>query len=68
MRVRDRLATVPTIRRVDLLSLNRHQAKIQIKYIGDPDQLKSSLAAVDLGLEGTDPVWRLQLSGTAGSR
>jgi hypothetical protein len=67
VRVRDRLAAVPTIRKVDLLSLNRHEAKIQIKYVGGPDELKSSLAAVDLGLEGTDPVWRLQLSGTADS-
>jgi hypothetical protein len=48
VRVRDRLASVPTIRKVDLLSLNRHEAKIQIKYVGGSDQLKSSLAAVDL--------------------
>ena len=68
VRVRDRLTTVPAIRKVDLLSLNRHEAKIQIKYVGGSDQLKSSLAAVDLGLDGTDPVWRLQLSGIAGSR
>jgi len=68
VRVRDRLTTVPAIRKVDLLSLNRHEAKIQIKYVGGSDQLKSSLAAVDLGLDGADPVWRLQLSGTAGSR
>jgi uncharacterized protein DUF2066 len=66
--VRDRLASVPTIRKVDLLSLNRHEAKIQIKYVGGSDQLKSSLAAVDLGLDGADPVWRLQLSGTTGPR
>jgi len=31
VRVRDRLASVPAIRKVDLLSLNRHEAKIQIK-------------------------------------
>jgi len=68
VRVRDRLASVPTIRKVDLLSLNRHEAKIQIRYVGGSDQLKSSLAAVDLGLDGTDPVWRLQLSGTTGGR
>jgi hypothetical protein len=66
--VRDRLASVPTIRKVDLLSLNRHEAKIQIKYVGGSDQLKSSLAAVDLGLDGIDPVWRLRLSGTGDSR
>jgi Uncharacterized protein conserved in bacteria (DUF2066) len=68
VRVRDRLTSVPAVRKVDLLSLNRHEAKIQIKYVGGSDQLKSSLAAVDLGLDGTDPIWRLQLSGTAGSR
>ncbi len=68
VRVRDRLASVPTIRKVDLLSLNRHEARIQIKYVGGSDQLKSSLAAVDLGIDGTDPIWRLQLSGTTGAR
>jgi hypothetical protein len=67
VRVRDRLASVPAIRKVDLLSLNRHEAKIQIKYVGSPEQLKSSLAEVDLGLDGTDPIWRLQLSGATGA-
>jgi hypothetical protein len=67
VRVRDRLASVPTIRKVDLLSLNRHEAKIQIKYVGSPEQLRSSLAEVDLGLDGTDPIWRLQLSGATGA-
>jgi hypothetical protein len=67
VRVRDRLASVPAIRKVDLLSLNRHEAKIQIKYVGSSEQLRSSLAEVDLGLDGTDPVWRLQLSGATGA-
>jgi uncharacterized protein DUF2066 len=66
VRVRDRLASVAAIRKIDLLSLNRHEAKIQIKYVGGPDQLKSSLAGVDLGLDGNDPIWRLQLSGATG--
>ena len=66
VRVRDRLASVPAIRKVDLLSLNRHEAKIQIKYVGSSEQLRSSLAEVDLGVDGTDPIWRLQLSGAAG--
>jgi hypothetical protein len=68
VRVRDRLASVPAIRKVDLLSLNRHEAKIQIKYVGSSEQLRSSLAEVDLGLDGTDPIWRLQLSGATGAR
>ena len=66
VRVRDRLASVPAIRKVDLLSLNRHEAKIQIKYVGSSEQLRSSLAEVDLGVDGTDPIWRLQLSGAMG--
>ena len=68
VRVRDRLALVQAVRRVDLLSLNRHEAKIQIKYVGSSDQLRSSLAEVDLGLDGTDPIWRLQLSGATSAR
>ena len=65
--VRDRLASVTTIRQVDLLSLNRQEAKVQIKYVGSPEQLKSSLAEVDLDLGGNDPLWRLQRSGVASS-
>jgi Uncharacterized protein conserved in bacteria (DUF2066) len=67
VQVRDRLASVPAVRKVDLLSLSRQEAKIQVRYVGSPDQLKSSLAEVDLDLGGGDPVWRLQRSGTASS-
>jgi len=68
VQVRDRLASVPAVRKVDLLSLSRQEAKIQIRYVGTSDQLNSSLAEVDLGLDGSDPVWRLQLSGTTSLR
>ena len=57
--LRQRLAAVPAIRKIDLLSLSRQQAKIEIKYVGNPDQLKSSLAEADLDLDGGDPDWRL---------
>jgi hypothetical protein len=63
IQVRDRLASVPTVRKVDLLSLTRQEARIQLRYVGSPDQLRSSLAEVDLDLGGSDPVWRLQRSG-----
>jgi Uncharacterized protein conserved in bacteria (DUF2066) len=66
--VRDRLASAAAVRRVDLLSLSRQEAKIQIRYVGSAEQLKSSLAEVDLGLGGTDPVWQLQISSATGSR
>jgi len=65
LQVRNRLASVPSIRKVDLLSLSRQEAKIAVKYIGDQDQLKSRLAEVDLELAGGDPVWRIQPSHVA---
>ncbi len=60
--MQQRLAAVPEIHKVDLLSLSRQQAKIEIKYVGSPDQLKSSLAGADLDLGGGDPEWRLSPS------
>ena len=65
--MRQRLAAVPGIHKVDLLSLSRQQAKIEIKYTGSPDQLKSSLAEADLDLGGADPEWRLSPAAAAGS-
>jgi hypothetical protein len=63
--LRRRLAAVPGIRRVDLLSLSRQEAKIEIRYVGSPDLLKSSLAQADLDLDGADPDWRLVPAGAA---
>ncbi len=60
-----RLAAVPGIRRVDLLSLSRQQAKVQIRYVGSPEALKSSLAQADLDLDGNEPDWRLVPAGGA---
>lgn len=60
--VRDRLAEVPTVRKVDLLSLNRQQVRIAITYSGTPEQLKSSLADAALDLGGGDPTWQVRPS------
>jgi hypothetical protein len=68
VQVRDRLASVSLIRKIDLLSLSRQEARIEVKYIGNQDQLKSSLAEVNLDLGGGDPVWRIQPSGAASAR
>lgn len=62
-----RLSAVPGIRAVDLLSLNRHEARIVIKFVGKPDQLKSNLAQADLDLDGADPDWRLLPAGAGSS-
>jgi Uncharacterized protein conserved in bacteria (DUF2066) len=68
LQVRDRLASVPSIRKVDLLSLTRQEARIEIKYIGSQDQLKSGLAEVNLDLGGGGSIFRIQPSGPASSR
>lgn len=66
--MRRRLAAVPAVRKIELLSLSRREAKIAISYQGTPDQLKSSLAEADLDLGGSDPSWQLQPASAAGSR
>jgi hypothetical protein len=64
--LRRRLTAVPGIHAVDLVSLNRHQVKIVIRFSGNSDQLKSTLAEANFDLEGSDPDWRLVPSGTSG--
>ena len=68
LQVRDRLASITSVRKVDLLSLNRQEARIEVKYVGSQDQLKSSLSAVSLDLGGGDPVWRIQPAGATSAR
>jgi uncharacterized protein DUF2066 len=68
VQLRNRLASVSSIRKIDLRSLSRQEAKIEIKYIGSQDQLKSSLAEVSIDLGGGDPVWRIRPTGTANVR
>jgi hypothetical protein len=62
-----RLIAVPGIRAVDLVSLNRHQAKVVIKFAGKTEQLKASLGEADLDLSGADPDWQLLPGGAAKS-
>ena len=68
IQVRDRLASVSAIRKIDLLSLSRQEAKLEVKYVGSQDQLKSSLAEVSLDLGGGDPLWRIQPAGATSAR
>ena len=68
VKVRDRLAGVPTIRKVSLVALSRQEATIEIDYLGNIDQLKASLAGVSLDLVKGDPNWRLARSGAPGAQ
>jgi hypothetical protein len=57
--IRKRLAGIPAIRRTEVVSLDRGEARLTLDYYGDPDQLRLALAQRDLALSGTDPDWVL---------
>ena len=57
--LRDRLAALPAVRKIDVKALSRQEATIEIQYLGTLDDLKASLATAKLDLQGGDPTWRL---------
>jgi hypothetical protein len=59
VKLRDQLAKLPPIKKLEVKSLSRQEATVDIQYVGTLDQLKSSLALIHLDLEGSDPAWRL---------
>jgi hypothetical protein len=59
LKLRDRLATIPVVRKIDVKALSRQEATIEIQYLGTMDQLKANLSAAKLDLQGGDPTWRL---------
>ena len=62
VRERERLATVPAIRKVALMALSRQEATIEIGYVGSIEQLKAALAGISLDLVRRDPGWQLARS------
>ena len=58
--VRDRLTGIPAVRSSQLMSIDRAGARVEIRYVGDPAQLRLALAQRDLELSGSDPDWVLQ--------
>jgi hypothetical protein len=61
LKLRAEVAGLPSIRKVDVQSLSRQEARISIQYAGTLDDLKASLATINLSLESGDP-WRLSRS------
>jgi len=59
--VRNRLRQIPAVRGADLLSFDRSQIRIAIRYIGDQNQFRAALGERGLELEGADPDWTLAL-------
>jgi hypothetical protein len=63
IKLRDRLAAISAVRKLEVKALSRQEATIEIQYIGGMDQLKASLGAAKLDLQGGDPIWRLSRLG-----
>lgn len=57
--VRDRLQNVPSVQRSVLLSLSQDGARIEIHYVGDPQQLQLVLSQRDLVLAQGNADWTL---------
>jgi hypothetical protein len=64
IQLRDMLSAAPAVRKIDVKSLSRQEATVEIQFVGSTDQLKASLAGMKLDLEGGDPTWRLARSIT----
>ena len=62
IKLRSRVAASPAVRKLDIRSLSRQEATIEIQYVGSLDALKASLAGNRLNLEGGDPMWRIARS------
>ncbi len=65
VRMRERLAGVPVVRKVTVVSLSRQEATIELGYVGSVDQLKAALAGINLDLVRGEPSWRLTRDGSA---
>jgi hypothetical protein len=55
--VRERLGRVPLVRRWEIVSLSREEAALILHTLGEPDQVKSTLAAAGLALDWGDGFW-----------
>jgi len=64
--VRDRLAGIAAVRSSQLMAIDHGGARVEIRYIGDPAQLRLALAQRDLELSGSDPDWVLRQRGGGG--
>jgi hypothetical protein len=66
--VRDRLAGVAAIRRTDIVSMSRSQVRLELHFVGDPQQLRVALAQRDLALAEGAPDWTLQRRSRAAAQ
>jgi hypothetical protein len=65
LQVRRRLAGVATVRRIDLVLLSRDEVRINLHYIGEPEQLILALEQTDLVLYEESGSWFLEPAGAS---
>ncbi|HEX5319767.1 MAG TPA: DUF2066 domain-containing protein [Stellaceae bacterium] len=65
LRLRDRISGLPSVRKIDLRSLSKQEATIELGYAGDVDQLTAALKGAGLDLVKGDPTWRLSPAGSS---
>ena len=61
--IRDQLAAIASIQRLELVSIDRKRALVALHYVGGEGQLRLALAQRDLDLAGSAPDWTLQRRG-----
>jgi hypothetical protein len=49
------------------MAIDRGGAQVEIRYVGDPAQLRLALAQRNLELSGNDPDWVLRQRGGGGA-
>jgi len=64
VKLRDKLAEVPSIRRLEVLRLTHRDAQLQLGFFGEPQKLSVALAQKDVELRQRDGFWELGLRGT----
>ncbi|MDG2033089.1 MAG: DUF2066 domain-containing protein [Rhodospirillales bacterium] len=64
--VQRRLNRIAVIQKLDLVLFSRNEARINIYYLGDEEQLSLALAQADMQLRQDEGNWVLQLKGLAG--
>jgi hypothetical protein len=62
LEVRRRLSTVAVVRRTDLVLLSKTEARINLHYIGEPEQLVLALQQADLDLVQEGGAWTLTVT------
>ena len=66
--VKRRLNRIAVIQKLELVLFSRNEARINIYYLGDEEQLSLALAQADMRLSQVEGNWELRLTGAASRR